>query len=72
MTQRRKQEAGGCNELLSHTLLITLPLESNGATMRFKPECTDGANAGLNIMRDIVAPIKEKFPDVSRYLENVE
>mmetsp|Transcript_5442 Transcript_5442/g.6638 ORF Transcript_5442/g.6638 Transcript_5442/m.6638 type:complete len:239 (-) Transcript_5442:20-736(-) len=38
---------------------------SNGATMRFKPESTDGANAGLDIMRDIVAPIKEKFPDVS-------
>jgi catalase (peroxidase I) len=26
---------------------------SNGATMRFPPESTDGANAGLNIIRDL-------------------
>jgi len=28
---------------------------SNGATMRFAPESTDDANAGLNIIRDLVA-----------------
>ena len=38
---------------------------SDGATMRFEPESTDGANAGLGIMRDILASVKEAHPDVS-------
>lgn len=38
---------------------------SDGATMRFEPESTDGANAGLGIMRDILKPVKDKFPDMS-------
>jgi len=33
---------------------------SNGATMRFAPESTDGANAGLNIMRDILEPVRAR------------
>lgn len=33
---------------------------SNGATMRFKPEVTDGANAGLDLARQFLEPIKEK------------
>eukprot|EP00750_Incisomonas_marina_P015788 INCI18643.1.p1 GENE.INCI18643.1~~INCI18643.1.p1 ORF type:complete len:598 (+),score=120.47 INCI18643.1:293-2086(+) len=39
---------------------------SDGATMRFEPEATDGANAGLNIMRDLLKPVKDKFPFVSK------
>lgn len=38
---------------------------SNGATMRFEPEITDGANAGLDIMQKILKPVKERFPDLS-------
>jgi len=38
---------------------------SNGATMRYPVEAGDGANAGLSIMRDMLHPMKEKFPDVS-------
>eukprot|EP00816_Leptocylindrus_hargravesii_P011537 CAMPEP_0196808818 /NCGR_PEP_ID=MMETSP1362-20130617/8810_1 /TAXON_ID=163516 /ORGANISM="Leptocylindrus danicus, Strain CCMP1856" /LENGTH=269 /DNA_ID=CAMNT_0042183295 /DNA_START=31 /DNA_END=840 /DNA_ORIENTATION=- len=38
---------------------------SDGATMRFEPESTDDANAGLGIMRDMLAPVKEKHPEVS-------
>eukprot|EP00937_MAST-01D_sp_MAST-1D-sp2_P007487 g7487.t1 len=38
---------------------------SDGATMRFEPESTDGANAGLGIMRDLLKPVKSAFPDVS-------
>eukprot|EP01128_Nolandella_sp_AFSM9_P004712 TRINITY_DN2158_c0_g1_i1.p1 TRINITY_DN2158_c0_g1~~TRINITY_DN2158_c0_g1_i1.p1 ORF type:complete len:893 (+),score=146.37 TRINITY_DN2158_c0_g1_i1:31-2679(+) len=35
---------------------------SNGATMRFPPESTDGANAGLNLARDLLESVKEDFP----------
>lgn len=38
---------------------------SNGATMRFEPEITDGANAGLALMQDILKPVAKKFPDLS-------
>jgi len=38
---------------------------SNGSTMRFEPESTDGANAGLNIVRDLLKPVIEKHPEVS-------
>jgi len=38
---------------------------SNGATMRFAPESTDGANAGLSIVQDLLLPIREKHPEVS-------
>merc|ERR1711881_399161 len=33
--------------------------------MRFQPECDDGGNAGLNIMRDLLKPFKEAHPEVS-------
>jgi len=36
-----------------------------GATMRFAPEKTDDANAGLEHARAFLEPIKEQFPDVS-------
>jgi len=35
---------------------------SNGATMRFSPESADGANAGLNIARNWLEPVKAQFP----------
>ncbi|KAH8645688.1 heme peroxidase [Xylariales sp. PMI_506] len=35
---------------------------SNGATMRFHPESGHGANAGLNIAREFLEPVKVKFP----------
>ncbi|KAK3335507.1 heme peroxidase [Cercophora scortea] len=38
---------------------------SNGATMRFAPEGSHGANAGLNAARDFLEPIKAKFPWIS-------
>jgi Peroxidase len=38
---------------------------SDGATMRFEPELADGANAGLALMQDIIAPVQKKFPGLS-------
>jgi len=38
---------------------------SNGSTMRFAPESGWGANAGLAIARDLLEPIKQKFPWIS-------
>jgi catalase (peroxidase I) len=38
---------------------------SNGATMRYKPESTDGANAGLEHARSFLEPIKKKHSWIS-------
>jgi hypothetical protein len=38
---------------------------SDGATMRFEPEASDGANAGLHIIHDLLIPVKQTFPNVS-------
>lgn len=38
---------------------------SNGATMRFKPESSDGANSGLDLARKLLEPIKAKYPGIS-------
>ncbi|KAJ3268797.1 cytochrome c peroxidase [Terramyces sp. JEL0728] len=38
---------------------------SNGATMRFKPESSDGANAGLEHARAFLEPIKQKHSWIS-------
>jgi cytochrome c peroxidase len=38
---------------------------SDGATMRFSPESNHGANAGLHIARDLLEPIKKKFPGIT-------
>lgn len=38
---------------------------SNGATMRFAPEANWGANAGLAVARDLLEPVKKKFPWIS-------
>lgn len=38
---------------------------SQGAGMRFKPEKDDPENAGLHVARDLLAPIKKKYPNVS-------
>jgi len=38
---------------------------SDGATMRFEPEASDRANVGLTIVHDLLAPLKEKYPNVS-------
>eukprot|EP00008_Paramoeba_atlantica_P010486 CAMPEP_0201492038 /NCGR_PEP_ID=MMETSP0151_2-20130828/32033_1 /ASSEMBLY_ACC=CAM_ASM_000257 /TAXON_ID=200890 /ORGANISM="Paramoeba atlantica, Strain 621/1 / CCAP 1560/9" /LENGTH=398 /DNA_ID=CAMNT_0047878687 /DNA_START=52 /DNA_END=1248 /DNA_ORIENTATION=+ len=38
---------------------------SDGATMRYEPESTDGANAGLSIIRDMLLPIKQQHPEIS-------
>jgi len=38
---------------------------SDGATMRFDPEISDGANAGLDMMQNILKPVKERFPELS-------
>ncbi|KAL4857583.1 Cytochrome c peroxidase [Chlorella vulgaris] len=38
---------------------------SNGATMRFLPESAWGANAGLGDARDLLEPVKQKFPWIS-------
>ncbi len=33
--------------------------------MRFAPECKWGANAGLDVARQILEPIKQRFPAIS-------
>jgi cytochrome c peroxidase len=38
---------------------------SNGARMRFNPEASWGANAGLGIPRSALEPVKAKFPEIS-------
>lgn len=38
---------------------------SNGSTMRFHPESTHGANAGLSKARDFLEPIKQQFPKIT-------
>jgi len=38
---------------------------SNGATMRFEPEVSWGANAGLKFAQALLEPVKQKFPQVS-------
>jgi len=38
---------------------------SNGATMRFRPEAEDGANAGLDVARKLLERIKAKHPEIS-------
>jgi len=38
---------------------------SHGATMRYEPEFSDGANAGLTMMIDMLKPVKDKNPSVS-------
>lgn len=38
---------------------------SGGATMRFEPEASWGANAGLQVGRDLLEPIKKKYPAAS-------
>ncbi len=35
---------------------------SNGATMRYQPESAHGANAGLEVARTVLEPIKKRFP----------
>ena len=35
---------------------------SNGATMRYALEANDGANAGLDIARNLLEPLKKKYP----------
>lgn len=38
---------------------------SDGATMRFEPEISWGANAGLGYAQTLLEPVKKKFPQVS-------
>jgi catalase (peroxidase I) len=38
---------------------------SDGATMRFKEEYSDGANAGLLVAQGLLKPVKEAHPNVS-------
>jgi cytochrome c peroxidase len=38
---------------------------SDGATMRFAPESAHGANAGLEVARDLLSSIKQKHPGIS-------
>ncbi|KAL7748191.1 heme peroxidase [Sorochytrium milnesiophthora] len=38
---------------------------SNGATMRFKTESSDSANNGLDLARNLLEPIKKKYPQIS-------
>ena len=38
---------------------------SSGASMRFEPESKHGANAGLEVARDLLEPIKKQFPWIS-------
>lgn len=38
---------------------------SNGSTMRFSPESNHGANAGLDVARKLLDPVKAMFPWIS-------
>jgi len=38
---------------------------TNGATMRFEPESTDPANAGLHIVRNMLQPVRANHPEIS-------
>jgi len=38
---------------------------SNGGTIRFHPECSHGANAGLKVARDFLEPIKQQNPGIT-------
>lgn len=38
---------------------------SNGGTMRFAPEASHGANAGLDVARRVLEPVKARFPWIS-------
>jgi cytochrome c peroxidase len=38
---------------------------SNGATMRFDPEAKEGANNGLDLARQLLEPMKIKYPGLS-------
>ena len=38
---------------------------SNGATMRFEPECSWGANKGLDVARQVLEKVKKAYPNVS-------
>lgn len=44
---------------------LSLLLPSNFATMRFEPESLHGANAGLNVARELMEKVKQKFPWIS-------
>lgn len=39
---------------------------TDGATMRFEPEISDDANAGLHIVRDMLHLVQKKYPQVSQ------
>jgi len=38
---------------------------SSGATMRYKEESSHGANAGLDVARNLLEPVKKKHPGIS-------
>jgi len=38
---------------------------SSGANMRFEPESSHGANAGLNVARDLLENLKKKYPGIT-------
>lgn len=38
---------------------------TNGATMRFEPEISEDANAGLHIVRDMLHLVQKKYPQIS-------
>jgi len=38
---------------------------TNGSGMRFEPESTDGANAGLHIVRHMLHPVKASHPEIT-------
>jgi hypothetical protein len=39
---------------------------TNGSTMRFSPESAEDANAGLHIIRDMLLPVMQNHPELSR------
>ncbi len=39
---------------------------TDGATMRFEPEISDDANAGLHIVRDMLHLVQKKYPQISQ------
>ena len=61
----RQVEGPYVSFLATFRSLIVSAAASNYATMRFQPESLHGANAGLNIARDLMEKVKQEFPWIS-------
>lgn len=64
LTTKRKEALVVEGALICISMPSLIFLRSNGATMRFKPECDFAANAGLGIARQVLEQVKAKHPGI--------